>query len=116
MLGFIVEGFNDEYKLRSCFPDAYVVVTQGDRLDNAVRNKIKTALIECSMVILLTDPDEAGNNYAKKLSVEFPTLQRLELDPAKCKCVRNRKLKIGVEHASREYLVRVINSFLETRT
>lgn len=104
MIGFIVEGFNDETTVKNVLPDAHIVVTKGTRLNNRVRMDINAALRACRDVYLLTDPDEAGAILNAMLLAEFPTLKQFTLDANECKCIRNRRLKIGVEHASHAYL------------
>lgn len=107
-IGFIVEGFNDEDKLLTVLPSAHVVVTKGTRLNNRVRMDINNALSKCSKVYLLTDPDESGNLIANKLILEFPMLTRIFLDAKECKCYRNNRLKIGMEHCTHSYLASVL--------
>lgn len=98
MYGFIVEGFNDESKLRQLIPNSRIVVTKGTRFNNRVRMDINLVLIECSRVYLITDPDKSGDLLAKTILNEFPMLIRINLDPEQCKCYRNSRLKIGLEH------------------
>lgn len=112
MIGIVVEGFNDEYTLRKVLPHAHFVVTKGTRLNNRVRMDINSALKDCRHVYLMTDPDEAGEFLATMLLAEFPMLTRIHLDPEECKCYRNRRLKIGVEHASLYYLRMVFQKVL----
>lgn len=111
-VGFVVEGFNDEAKLLQVVPNAHIVVTKGTRLNNRVRMDINSALKNCHTVYLLPDPDEAGNLLANMLLAEFPMLKRIFLDVEQCKCYRNNRLKIGVEHASVEYLYGVFKNYL----
>jgi len=110
--GFIVEGFNDEFKLKAVLPHVHVVVTKGTRLNNRVRMDIRSALEKCDAVFLLTDPDDAGKIIAEKLQKEFPMLERIELDVKECKCVRNNRLKIGMEHADKHYLAGVLQKYV----
>jgi ribonuclease M5 len=111
--GFVVEGFNDENKLLEVLPNAHVVVTKGTRLDNRVRIDINNALNKCNDVFLITDPDEAGNILANMLLNEFPVLKRIFLDADECKCYRNRRFKIGLEHCTHEYLYSVLKAYLQ---
>lgn len=111
MKGFIVEGFHDVDKLSLIFPNDYFVVTNGTRINNKLKNNIMKAFNECHVLYLITDPDEAGELLAKKLLNLFPTLQQIHLDKEKCKCYRNHKLKIGLEHASLDYLLDLFEEY-----
>jgi ribonuclease M5 len=110
--GFIVEGHNDEATVRRVAPDAYFVVTNGTRMNNRVRMDVNQALKVCDEVLILSDPDEAGDVLTQMLLRDYPTLKRVVLDKEKCKAYRRFKLKIGVEHCSDEYLNAVLASFL----
>jgi len=112
MYGFIVEGFNDELKIKQLIPNTHVVVTRGTRLNNRVRMDINLALKQCHSVYLLTDPDEAGDLLANMVLREYPNLKRIYLDPEQCKCYRNNRLKIGVEHATDSYLFYVLKQII----
>lgn len=114
MLGFIVEGFNDEDKLRLLLPKAHIVVTKGERLNNRVRIDINEALSTCDKVYLFTDPDEAGEKLAKMILKEYPELQQIHLDPDKCKCYRNHRWKTGLEHCELSYLESVLRLSIPT--
>lgn len=111
-MGFVVEGFHDEAKLLTVYPEAYVVVTNGTRFNRKVTSDVKQALSVCEKVFLLTDPDEAGDWLAKKLSDVFPSLERVALSKDKCLCYRGNKVKVGVEHCSNDYLFLVLSQYL----
>lgn len=111
--GFIVEGFNDEAKLREVVPNAHFVVTKGTRMNGRVKMDLESALGVCDEVFLLTDPDEAGDILASMINKLHPTLKRVTLDRNKCLCYRGRKLKVGVEHCDRDYLRGVLESYIK---
>ncbi|WP_445678053.1 toprim domain-containing protein [Psychrobacillus sp. FSL K6-1464] len=108
MLGFIVEGFHDEDNLKLLLPTAYVVVTNGTRLNNRVRMDIDGAISSCEKVFLLTDPDEAGELLAGMIKKEYPCLLQIHLDSKMCMCYRNNRWKTGVEHCELPYLESVL--------
>lgn len=110
--GYIVEGFNDELKIMQTMPDAYVVVTQGTRMNNRVRMDIRKAIEQCDVVCILTDPDEAGDLLAEMIRREFPTLQRIRLDRDKCLGYKPNRIKVGVEHCDDEYLKDVLSAHI----
>lgn len=103
-VGYIVEGFNDEKTVLEVKPDAYVVVTKGTRFNNRVKTDVQRALNLCDEVYVLTDPDEPGEHIACVLMKEFEGLKRIEVDRAEALCMRNRQLKVGIEHCDVDYL------------
>jgi ribonuclease M5 len=108
--GFIVEGTNDEYRLRGAIGGKFpIVILHGNGLSKATEKKISELIENCDNLFIATDPDEAGNTIAKKIQGKFD-LPRIELDPEQCYTYRNglRKKKIGLEHASLEYLLEVL--------
>jgi ribonuclease M5 len=112
MLGLIVEGFNDELKLRQVLPSAYFVVTKGTRMNNRVRMDVDKALQVCSELFILTDPDDAGDVLTGMLLQYYPNLRRIFLDREQCKAFRWDRLKIGVEHCSVDYLTTVLSKYI----
>jgi ribonuclease M5 len=111
-VGYIVEGFNDEQKLKSINPEIRCAVTQGTRFTNRTRMDIQALINECDVVYILTDPDEAGDQLAQSIQQEFP-LARIYLDPDKAVCYRFNKKKIGVEHCDEEYLRSMLTHTME---
>jgi ribonuclease M5 len=111
--GFIVEGFNDEKKLRRLVPSAYFVVTNGTRMNNRLRMNVVAALALCDELFILTDPDESGSDMAKMLLDYFPDLRRIELEREHCLCYLPNRIKVGVEHCSLEYLRKMLSPYLE---
>lgn len=111
-MGFVVEGFNDEEKLLSLLNNAKCIVTKGTRVDNRVKNHVNKLLKTCDKVFLMPDPDEAGDTLHEMLLKQFPTLKRVELERDKCLCIRNHKLKVGVEHCTDEYLLSVLSKYV----
>lgn len=102
--GFIVEGFNDELKMLQISKNSVYVVTKGTRMNNKIKMDIQKAMDNCDELLVLLDPDEAGEILFEMIHSIFPTLRRVILEREKCLCQRGRKLKVGVEHASIEYL------------
>ncbi len=110
--GFVVEGFNDEYKMKNVVEHALFAVTNGTRMNNRVKMDVSKLLQQCDKVFLLTDPDEAGEHLAKMVLHKFPQLERVLLDKEQCLCLRNNKMKVGVEHCDEEYLKEVLKKYL----
>lgn len=111
-MGFVVEGFNDEQKVKEVVPYAVCVVTKGTRMNGRVKMDMEKALKECDEVFLLTDPDEAGGQLAAMILQHYPQLKRITLEREQCLCYRNRKLKVGVEHCEPTYLKSVLSHYI----
>ena len=107
-IGYVVEGFNDEKAVLEVAPHAFVVVTKGTRFNTRVKMDVRLALDLCDEVYVLTDPDEQGEHLARLLMDEFPSLKRLHVEYEQSLCMRNRKLKVGVEHCDPDYLKEVL--------
>lgn len=112
-VGFVVEGFNDEYKVKEVIPNALCVVTKGTRMNGRVKMDMNEALNLCDEVFLLTDPDEAGETLAEMVLKLYPNLTRIKLDRKQCLCYRNHKVKVGVEHCENDYLKNVLEQHIK---
>jgi ribonuclease M5 len=110
-MGFVVEGFNDESKVLSVINNASCVVTKGTKIDNRVKKSVNELIDTCDKVFLLTEPDEAGNRLTTMLLKFYPFLVRIQLDREECLCYRNHKVKVGVEHCTDEYLLKVLSNY-----
>lgn len=112
--GFVVEGFNDEKRLReffakyNMFTDAHFVVTKGTRLDGRTKLDMANLLENVDKVYVLTDPDEAGDVLYGKLN-EMYNLDKLQFKADKCRCYRRGRMKVGVEHAYDDHLLEVFS-------
>jgi len=113
--GFIVEGTHDETRIRSTlgwneeFP---IVILKGNGLSKHIENLIRQTNEICDNLFIFVDPDEAGNMVAKKINDKFD-LTRMHLDPSQCNTLSvngHKRMKIGIEHATQEYLMSVIIS------
>lgn len=78
-MGFVVEGFNDEKKVKMVMANAQVVVTKGTRMNGRVKMDVERALTECDQLLLLTDPDEAGDKLAQMVLGHYPILRTSSL-------------------------------------
>lgn len=93
----VVEGKNDAAIVRRAFPDADVMITHGWGLSKAQTEALKTANRRRG-VIILTDPDHAGELIRRRLSALLPGCRHAFVPRAKA--IQNGK--VGVEAASVE--------------
>lgn len=111
--GFIVEGVNDKDKITSLVDYPWVVVTEGTKYNNRIHDEIQEMVAGSEEVFILTDPDIAGGILAEMILNHNPMLRRIELREEECKCFRGGKVKIGVEHASDDYLLGVLSTYMD---
>ena len=103
LYGFVVEGLHDKDLLEQSFENVKAQHCRGTVLSGREKQGITKLLNECDRVFLLFDPDEQGDRFTKQVQEVFP-LPSLRLDPDMCKHHLRNRVKIGVEHASIEYL------------
>lgn len=110
--GFIVEGIHDEDRILELLPTAEFVVTGGTKFNNKISDAILQLVCDCKKTYILTDPDYSGDILANMILEEFPNLRRIKLAKSMCRSIRRRKLNIGVEHASLDYLEQVLSNYV----
>ena len=97
----VVEGLHDEIKIKSVYPDAFCVITNGSEISDETLKYIKK-LSESHGIIIFTDPDSPGERIRSEVLRVVPD--------AKCAFIHKRdaishnKKKVGVEHATKEMI------------
>lgn len=110
---FVVEGTHDEAVLQQCMPGIKTISVGGsqikeDVLDFLVNNQDKFE------IVLLLDPDYAGENIRKKLSKKLNNPTHVFFDRS-VSYSKNRK-KIGIEHVDFNIIREMItNEVLESQ-
>ena len=100
----VVEGRDDEINLKRFF-DCEVIRTNGFGISRETYEKIKTAH-KNQGVIILTDPDHAGETIRKRITMVIPDVKHAFI-------TKNDATKgndIGVENASEEAILKALNS------
>lgn len=103
LYGFVVEGLHDKDLLERNFENVKAVHCRGTVFQGKEKQGITKLLNECDKVFLLFDPDEAGDRFTKEVQEVYP-IPSLRIDPNMCKHHLGNRVKIGVEHATIEYL------------
>jgi len=97
----VVEGRDDEAAVLRAV-DAAVISTHGWGMPEGNLERIRAAY-ERQGIVILTDPDFAGENIRKRLAAMFPDAKHAYLArPDASKCKGGRVLDIGVENAAPE--------------
>ncbi len=99
----VVEGRHDTNAIKRAL-DADTIETGGSRLSKATLRQISLAH-ERRGVIILTDPDYAGERIRKIISQEIPGVKHAFIDRDE----GNRNGDIGVENASPEAILRALS-------
>jgi len=115
----VVEGVHDVSKIKSVYPDANCIITNGREISNETIECIKE-LSKNNDIIVFTDPDSPGERIRGIISDAVPSCKHAFL--RKKDCISNNKKKVGIEHASREAIIEALsniysnNSNIETIT
>lgn len=98
----IVEGIHDEMRIKSIYPNANVILTNGNQISEETITMIKK-LSETNEIIIFTDPDYPGERIRKIITDVVPSAKQAFL--RKNEAISKNKKKVGIEHASKESIV-----------
>lgn len=88
-------------KIKSVFPNANVVITNGREISQSTLDMIKK-LSETNEIIIFTDPDSPGEAIRKRITEIVPNAKQAFLRK-KDAISKNRK-KVGIEHADSDII------------
>ncbi len=97
----VVEGLHDVIKIKSVYPDAFCVITNGSEISDETLRYIKK-LSESHNIIIFTDPDSPGERIRNKVLSVVPNAKNAFI--RKKDAISHNRRKIGVEHATREII------------
>lgn len=103
----VVEGKNDESKLKSIFPEIECFTTNGSAVDEVMPNLIE--LSKTRDLILFLDPDFPGEKIRQAIMQKIDCKQAFIL---KKDAISKNNKKVGIEHASRKAIVEALNNIL----
>lgn len=98
----VVEGIHDEMRIKSIYPNANVILTNGNQISEETIAMIKK-LSETNEIIIFTDPDYPGERIRKIITDVVPSAKQAFL--RKNEAISKNKKKVGIEHASKESIV-----------
>ena len=98
----VVEGIHDEMKIKSVYPNANVVITNGSEISKITLDLIKK-LSETNEIIIFTDPDSPGEAIRKRITEVVPNSKQAFL--RKKDAISKNKKKVGIEHATKEIIM-----------
>jgi ribonuclease M5 len=112
---FIVEGWSDADQVKSALSDydVDIIVTNGTKINNRLKDQIDNHLEQGNRPYILSDPDDAGLQLCKMIQHVYPEIERIEPNPDKCKYLRGKgKYKFGIEYCSYRYLNELLLTYL----
>lgn len=109
----IVEGHKDAYQVEGALGDRVeTLVTEGTRVNNKLKDYILFYIEKGYEPYILSDPDPAGDWLSDTLR-EYFELERIVLNPEKCKYFTGKKYRYGVEYCSYQYLRELLLPYVE---
>lgn len=102
----VVEGHHDLAVLRRIFPDIDVVVTNGSEISDTTLKELKWLNEERGLILFL-DPDGQGERIRRQIVDYVGPCDHAFL--AKSECISKNGRKIGVEHASKQVIIKALS-------
>ena len=103
----VVEGTHDVSKIKSVYPDANCVITNGREIAKETIDLIKE-LSKNNNIIILTDPDSPGERIRSIITEAVPNAKQAFL--RKKDCISSNNKKVGIEHASKEAIIEALGN------
>lgn len=103
----VVEGLHDEINIKTVYPNAKCVITNGSEI-SADTIKLLKELAKKYDIIVFTDPDSPGERIRSIISNEIPNVSHAFLRNYDCRSKNGRK--VGIEHASKEAIIAALDS------
>lgn len=100
---FVVEGKNDESKLKRIFPGINVVSVNGSETNKDTINYLKT-INKTHEIILCMDPDYPGKQIRSKLEAELTNVSHIFFE--RKTAISKNGAKIGLEHIDDKLLIK----------
>ena len=98
----VVEGLHDEINIKSVYPNANCVITNGSEVSKDTINLLKE-LSKNNEIIVFTDPDSPGERIRSIISEAIPNCSHAFLRNYECRSKNGRK--VGIEHAFKDVII-----------
>lgn len=103
----VVEGTHDVSKIKSVYPLANCVITNGREIAKETIDLIKE-LSKTNNIIIFTDPDSPGERIRSIITEAVPNAKQAFL--RKKDCISSNNKKVGIEHASKEAIIEALSN------
>ena len=97
----VVEGLHDEIKIKSVYPNANVIITNGSEISDDTIKLLKE-LAKTHQIIIFTDPDSPGERIRSIITNNIPNAKQAFL--RKKDAISKNKKKVGIEHATSDVI------------
>lgn len=108
----VVEGIHDIEKIKSIYPNAMCIMTNGSEISNDTITMLKALSID-HRIIVFTDPDSPGERIRKIINANVPNTYDAYL--RKKDCISHNKKKVGIEHAKKEVIIEALNNIYQNK-
>ena len=103
----VVEGLHDEINIKSVYPSAVCVITNGSAVSEDTIKLLKE-LAKTNEIIIFTDPDSPGERIRNIVSEAIPNSCHAFLKNYECRSKNGKK--VGIEHASKEAIIEALGN------
>lgn len=103
----VVEGLHDLNRIRSIYPDVLVMTTNGSAIEENILKQLKE-LSKTHEIILLLDPDHAGERIRRIISKYIGNVKHAFLTPEES--ISKNEKKVGIEHASKTSIQQALST------
>ncbi len=109
----VVEGLHDEINIKSVYPDAECVITNGSAVSEDTIKLLKE-LAKSYEIIIFTDPDSPGEKIRNTISEAIPNCSHAFLRNYECRSKNGKK--VGIEHAPKEVIIEALGKIYKSTT
>ena len=108
----VVEGYHDQIKINSVFPNTPCITTNGSEISKETLNLIYQASLS-NEVILFLDPDFPGKQITQKILDTGGEFSMAFIQ--KSKAISKNKKKVGIEHAAKEDIYHALSDKIKLK-
>lgn len=109
----VVEGKNDYNKIKSVFPDADVIITNGSAVNQELLDNLKQ-LSKRQEIVLCLDPDFPGLKIRNAISSYIPEVKHVYANQKDA--ISANKKKVGIEHMLKKDIIDMFSSIKFTKS
>lgn len=109
----IVEGTHDEIRIKSVYPNAECIITNGSEI-SLDTIKLIQEMSKHHRIVIFTDPDSPGEKIRSTIVDAVPNASHAFL--RKKDCISHNNKKVGIEHASKEAIIEALASIYTPTT
>src|SRR5690554_2497331 len=102
----VVEGKNDYNKIKTVFPNANVIITNGSDVNFDLIQRL-TVLSQKDEIVLCLDPDFPGEKIRMEITKAIPNVAHVYAK--KSQAISSNKRKVGIEHMNKADIKAMFN-------